>query len=988
MPGRIVPVVLVALGVWLGSVAPVSAAEESRRIESMETQLERAVNLFELGRYQEARAALDRLVAMDPSAEEAWKLRKAFSDQVLGEMAGWVEEGRTLGRGPLMVLERAQRFEQGQMLAEANIRQVVERAVRAEPGMPMGEALLEIAQLGQRAVPELVRQLTEGSTEAARVNAAYILTHLGRQAGYPLSRCLLAEDPFLVQNVCSVLADIRPVETRAVPFLKALVDSPDRPDAVRQWATRALEAITGRDVAGLPSAAELFRLESDRYYLEDAETDEEVDALRGDFWVWDPDARGEGRGALRPLGIPRFTLDDMIARELSLQGLAIDPADGLLQVQLASILFQQAREAATVDAILALQGLRIPGLDVIDSDVAEWMRRTERNERLAWAVGPDALGAVIEKSLADSKHTVSVAALEAIERTLPANALTEGQTVTPLMNALESPDVPIRAAAANCLARIGIPAAHAAFGSARDALVEGTRAQSETIALVISNDPGVRSRLRGILEKRGVRVTAATDGALGAAEATRFPPKDGIFLDAELAEFSNIEQALRLVGFVHGSPLPLVIIAPEERADTLGAALEGAGYAVDVRGDVSPATEDLYGELAALHRQTGGGARRAVLLVNGNIDERRELKQSLLIAAERSNRVGGESELVEALGRSRPQDDIFSVRPTMLNVFLSDELGGFNAMRTLQELRQDPRSRHVPVTLLAPESMMEDAHRRFRDFLEDADARVRILSLSAEGESVFSGMQEMRSENPVSQRNYTRQTTYRMALRSARSLVALAGRSSLTLSEEQVDGLRDVVSDRARPEPIRTEAARVLGLAGASRAAPTLAMVFREEPQSHHGLRVACLEALGLVDRANEYDDVKRSALDEDDLVIQQRAAAALALAGLGRPARSALLAEEMPNDPVLMLGGTEAPAPPPVHPDTPAPSPRVVLDAPIDSNVFEMTDPPAGRSSPGATAPEESAMEEEAVMEEEEAVPAPSEGDSDGGGFMEAPAE
>jgi CheY-like chemotaxis protein len=875
-----------------------------------------------------------------------------------------------------MILERAQRFERERALDRESIRQVVDRAVRAEPGMPMGEALLEIARLGQRAVPVLVEFLTGGPTEATRVNAAYILAHLGREAGYPLSRCLEAEDDVVVQHVCSVLVDLKPPETRAVPFLKALAEDSGRAQAVRLWAGRALEAITGRDAAGLPPAAELFREEANRYYLEDDVTSEEVDRMRGVLWIWAPEAGGSDTPRLRAVEVPRFTLDDLLARELTLRGMALAPEEGPLQVLLASVLLQQTREAATVDAILELQGMRVEGLDAMESAVTEWTTRVERNPRLAWTVGPDALGAVVTKSLRDGKAPVAVAALEAIERTLPANALLGGQAVESLVQALESGDAEVRTAAANCLARIGLPAGHAAFQDAVDALVDGARMQSDQIALLISNDSELRERVRSGLEERGVQTASSTDGALGAAQATRFPPKDGIFLDAELAEFSQVRRALALVGLVSGSPLPLVVIAPPERVDPLRDGLESANYNVAVRMNVAPGTQDLYESLAG--EATGVGPRQAVLLVNGNVEERRELKQAILVAAERANRVGERSALSEALGRERGADDIFAVRPTSVNVFLSDELGGFHAMRTLQELRQDPRSRHVPVTLLVPPAMMADAERRFADFLNDPAAKVSLLSAKADDEAVFTAMSEMTEANPVSQQNYTRQTAYRMALRSARGLAGLAARAPVALSGTQVDALREVVADRARPVQVRTGVARILGLAGATRAAPTLAMVFREEPVAHHGLRVACLEALGLVDRANEYGDVKRSALNENDLVIQQRAAAALALANLGRADRAAILAEEMPADPKALLRGVAAAPPPPVGADTPAPTPREVLDAPIDSNIFEMA--PAGVSSGSMSGTEGAASAESSAEGDAESA--------SGEGFMEAPAE
>ncbi len=911
---------LLLAGFWL-MAGRVGAEERQGNLDGL---MEKAMNYYQLRQYVKAKAALDKLLAEDPTAEECWHLRQIFGDKILSQMAGWVEGNQDLGGAALRVLKGAQAHEQAQLLAPENIKKTVYDAVRQAELKP--ESLLQVSLLGQYAVPELVDHLMYSRDESTRVNAAFILVHLGPQVTVPLAKCLSAKDEVLLQYICKILLDIRPVDARALPALKRLYDDPQALPSVKLWAGKALEKLTGQALTELKPAADYYYAEANRYYLGGPEVVEQVVDYRGAMWVWDDAAGSEKRGGLRLLTIPEFTLADMLALDFAYTGLALDEKAERFQVLIACALLQQSREYENLTNILEMQGLTVPELDARRKELEEWRNRIYKNERLALTIGAPLLIKALDKALLDGKPAVAVAALAAIstvgrtsdltaimswgantpapaaEGAAPAAAPATGDH--PLLAALGFPDRQVRFAAAKCLAGLGLPANHPAMKQLVATLTEAIHENVAKVALVISNNPKTRGQVAERLEKEGVLAMTAPSGLEGLDLAERFPPKDAVIIDAELAEFAHIQERLAMYELTGGSALPVVIISTKARVNALLEFFPAEQWKTTVVHDASADSAKLFDELSALQRFKQE-QRHLAVLTNEDVDQRRRLKETLIIEAENRGRPVRQTELLKLMRDRKLRVDAYAARNSLVNVFLDDELSGYNAMKTLQTLRQDPRSRHIPVALLVKAGRKEEVGREFKEFTAKPED-TRLLPDSLTSADLLKQVDEMTTLNPVSQKNYARTQCYAVAEACAAALAGLTG--GVGLDEDEIRDLREVVDDASRPDSLRAQTAAALGERGAAKAAKTLAKVFREGTDVK--LRAACLRALGQVDTANEQQELKLSALDLPQVEIQDAAAEALAIATGGAEYHGKLLALKRLNSPLRMLGGAEPVAP------------------------------------------------------------------------------
>jgi len=479
----------------------------------------------------------------------------------------------------------------------------------------------------------------------------------------------------------------------------------------------------------------------------------------------------------------------------------------------------------------------------------------------------------------------------------------------PLIQALQYPDRRLRFAAANCLARIGFPPAHPAYRRLLPVLVDGARQKAAVVSLVISNDPRMRDRFATLLAGEGLQAMTAMGGRDGFSLAIQYPPKDCLLLDSDLSEFQRLHQRLAMRKLVSASPLPLIIISSRNRASGIMEQFQAERYKAVLRTEVSPEDARLYEDLRMIQRLERQKQAVAVL-TNESRDARRRLKETLLIEAERRGRPQRQNELLQMMHEQSLLGDGAGIRGALINIFLAEELSGYTAMRTLQRLRADPRTRHVPVALLAGSRRKNQVADEFAEFLGEG-GNVRILEYEIDRKDLFAEAMAMTAANPLSKRNYARNENAAIALRSSEALATLDfGGAGIRLKKEEADTLRDVLSDPSREVALREAVARTLGHFGASAAAPTLAKVFREEAREHVQLRAACMAALGRVDPQNEYRELKTKALDEEERLIRDAAARALAIAGDGETLRPDILRSQRVNDPLALLEAADEPLP------------------------------------------------------------------------------
>lgn len=1069
------------------SNASAADAAPTARMKKLEELMELAVDRFQLNRFIEARAALNRLQSENPTDEEAFRLRKLFGEKImlemqrygdrpkltaaerqalslLGETAyaldllsaekavnraqavrdayakngygpdsfevkraealietinslqadqpdefrkvsrdvqGWKEELQSVGNTPLLLLSRAQRYEQSKLRSPEMIARIVGAAVKSPENAQ--RHMLEIDRLGSYAVPALVNYLRDNKDDASCTNAHFILLCLGQQATAPLCETLKSNDQLLLQQVSSILGDMQPHDMRAVPYLKAVYENKDNLSSTRDTAAIALENITGQKADKLLSAADYFLDLANHYYFGGPAIDQEITDMNQTLWVWNPEA-DKKQGALQQAEAPIFILSDLLAEEAAYRGMALATSKVPYQVMLASIFIQQKIKADTISKLLFREDMSFPDAEKVRAEANNWRARLTRNMRVVYSLGSDYLSAVLEKAIADQKTEVAIASLDALTLTagsngwetliksprvdsglqLTARVRNSLKTSVPTTPATKSTtpattpatppassgagasgdaeaapaaetttiaksseftnsaaDAPVQAlnnkneriaiAAANCLARIGLPTTNPAYAELLPLLVKGAEENRATVALIISNEPNLRDRFSKIMEKDQIIPMVATEGYGGYTIATQYPPKDAIFIDNSIDQFGFLRLQLELRNVSHGKVLPVTIITTRDHAaniaeqftkDTLQAQakeqrsdikhlVDGGNNMYDsqpwrvvVRHNVEPDSKEIYDDIATLGRY-GSDSLPIVILTNPTREGREQLKKSLMLRAERELRPEGLSEYARLLNQEKVMGDIFGVRITYVPVFLDEEVAGFDAMNTVQALQTDPRTRPVPIAILTDAERVKDVEKDFEFFIKDN--KVRILSRDIEPKQLVDSINKMKAENALSQQNFSRALSNNIALRSAQAmsdLTVTAYRQGLSSGEQKQ--LVAVAADTSRPEDLRVAAVEALGHFRARAVIESLMSLFTDTEHKNVRLRTAILRSVGEIDLKNEFMDFKLQAMSDPEVAIQEEAAKALGPAAQGTKDIGHYLDTLRPNNPLSLLNGIE----------------------------------------------------------------------------------
>lgn len=409
---RTFAVMLLLLGVlakaW-GGEAPLDA-----RHQELEKQLQIAVDLFETGRYIEARSHLDKIGAL--SDADAWKLREAFGARILNQMASFFRNGLSVGTTPVEILRRAASFDQSEKLAPKYIKQMVSALVR-DP-QKNASRFQDLMLIGPYAVPDLVDYMRRDVDDVERVNAEYILVQMGPQVAIPVSVALEGADNVMLQQCLSVLARMRPTDPRVLGYIKAVYENAELLPTVRAWAKKALDSVARSSADSAPSAGELCLREARRLYLGGAIVKEEVLDLRGAFWMWDPKANN-GAGRLRFLKVPSFVLADVMAQQRAYKAMDLLKGNAAMLTRahllVSSSLLQQVWAMKANAAVLGMETIRVPDLKKHEDMVKKWRDHLYKAERVAATIGAYNLVSVLAQALKDNKIDVAKAALEGIQ---------------------------------------------------------------------------------------------------------------------------------------------------------------------------------------------------------------------------------------------------------------------------------------------------------------------------------------------------------------------------------------------------------------------------------------------------------------------------------------------------------------------------------------------------------------------------------------------
>ncbi|MEE8508182.1 MAG: HEAT repeat domain-containing protein [Myxococcota bacterium] len=121
----------------------------------------------------------------------------------------------------------------------------IEEAISMLNGTQRAQVLARrrLEEAGEYAIPDMLRQITEGPDERLKLACESMIRQIGRQAVTPLCAALGGLDPVSRRIVCDVLGEIG--WPHAAPFLREVSLDQTAPGAVREAAARALRRIGG-----------------------------------------------------------------------------------------------------------------------------------------------------------------------------------------------------------------------------------------------------------------------------------------------------------------------------------------------------------------------------------------------------------------------------------------------------------------------------------------------------------------------------------------------------------------------------------------------------------------------------------------------------------------------------------------------------------------------------------------------------------------------
>jgi CheY-like chemotaxis protein len=615
---RVVLVAVVAAAFAL-SASDVAAQDAGTRAK-IERLIREGTDLFDLGRYDEASARLRQALSLDPKAEEAHRLVREIGDKVLAQM---MTEPR-IGREATVIYDlyrlHASRLKRDRKYIGDLVAITID--AQAHP-LKQWEAIHKLQQVGQFAIPFLIEALGNERDHEIRGLARICATKMGTQAVLPVIELLRmkpaegeegSRERLIRENACLILGDFDPPDERALAGLKRIVEDGNESPAVRKYAMRSLQKVTGLDVEELPSAQDYYYRKADRYVREVAGVPAETSESDGVVWRLE-------NGKLVDYQAPRYAWNELMAEQACYECIAIDPDYRQIYPMLAQVLATQIAEARelldiaierpsgrpfseeeivevrTRDARLFGPGLFLDalGAGLISEPELSVPRTPIRRNLLLGSMGPVYIYQAIDKCLRDAtddgralpKLAVTVLSDVAYALDSDGDLLPSGRGGAPsrkrkgeeepedagvaLINALRyeaEHSEQVHYWAAIALARMCPPKM---FTGSEDVVSTLARAIGESgplQVLLVEEDASIRNEMAAKLREIGIGVSYANSAREGYAKATSFPPYDMILVSPKLGADEDAPWLLeRLSGDARSRSAPVGILTSYETRD-------------------------------------------------------------------------------------------------------------------------------------------------------------------------------------------------------------------------------------------------------------------------------------------------------------------------------------------------------------------------------------------------------------------------------------
>lgn len=542
-------------------------------------------------------------------------------------------------------------------------------------------AIERLREAGPYAVPPLIRTLTQAGLDAdARTPIAENLGKLDGRAVPALIASLDSPDPKLVGDVARALGRIG--DARAIPELTFLAAR--RPEsAAKPLILQAIRELTGRDFASQArSPVRVLSDEARKYHLH-------AYRFPGDpiiVWLWD-------RGANVPAPATA----------------AVRDAEGVLGLR-------AAREALEVDPTDVEAQVNLVGL-AIDHDPTG-------SSAMALAAGPDILGRVVRRAIADGRPEIAAPAVGLLGRIVNRDdLLTVG--LNPIVEALSAADRRVQLAAAEALVRLD--PRRPFVGSSRVVPVLARFAANRPTARAVVVDGNIErgGSVAGFLRGLGYDAQVAPTGARGFEIAASSTDVELIVVDPNFIDdpwrLPDLLGNLKADGRTAG--IPVLLVGPLALRDRLGPALESFPTA---RFLVTPS------ETTLLKSQIDRALASLGVRPLSDPERVASARRALGLLAEIARRPGSPFEADLAAAEPALSLALNGPSATAEAATVLGDVPGADAQRSLADAVLDA-GRAMPLRLLAAEQLARNI-RRFGPKLVDDQERRLSLGLSEEAD--------------------------------------------------------------------------------------------------------------------------------------------------------------------------------------------------------------------------------------------------------------
>ena len=552
--GRVSTFVVAGILVTLMLALPAGAQGEQRRSET-EASFDAALKLYREGEYDKAADALDKVIEMSPTSEEALILREKAG---MGMLVKMLMDPR-LGQAAREILHKAAKEAERVQRDPATLKELISKLGSEDVAVRWG-AIRHLTAAGPFAVPYLLDHALgdELPSGVSRKVAAWIALRKMKSSGIPaLVVALRNADTDAAMPIVRMLAE-NP-DARAVPVLAEIAQDEAHPGFLREAAAKALESMLGvpadpavakgkkRDsknrlaVPAMPQAADAALALALRYYYADPTLIEITPPHERVLWRWN----GEGETYEQRLTfdeVPAFAHARMMAEDTLLAGMAPGHTNpGLLELYICNS-YVQLEDAIAAESERAEALAAVPAI----------------NESLGAKYLYPALG----RALRDGNTLLARRCIEAL-RNVGDPRVPEGENTA--LTALAYPDKFVRVAAAETLISLSPTGDLGGGEDVVHVLAAGLGVSSREIIVLLTADDDLASSVAEDVTSWNMvpRIHADSAAVLGRIK-DGLPPVNLFIVDTRIDGIAVpvIVQSVRKDARSAGLPIILLALQP------------------------------------------------------------------------------------------------------------------------------------------------------------------------------------------------------------------------------------------------------------------------------------------------------------------------------------------------------------------------------------------------------------------------------------------